>query len=74
VHAPFSTRAEKWAAEVPSVLWSIQTMPNRSTKFTAFFMVYRVEVVLPTELQYGSPRVWAYQPDAGEEAQKDAID
>jgi hypothetical protein len=49
-------------------------MPNRSTNFTPFFMVYGAEVVLPTDLQYGSPRVRAYQPDTVKEAQKDAID
>jgi hypothetical protein len=32
------------------------------------------EAVLPTYLQYGSPRVRAYQPDTTEEAQKDVID
>jgi hypothetical protein len=37
-------------------------------------MVYEMEVVLPTKLQYGSPKVWAYQPVTVEEAQKDAID
>jgi hypothetical protein len=36
--------------EVPSVLWSLQTTPNRSTNFTPFFMVYSSEVVLPSEL------------------------
>jgi hypothetical protein len=34
--------------------------PNRSTNFTSFFMVYGVEAVFPTELQYGYPRVRAY--------------
>jgi hypothetical protein len=48
VRARLYTRAGKWADEVPSVLWSLQMMPNRSTNFTPFFMVYRVEVVLPT--------------------------
>jgi hypothetical protein len=37
-------------------------------------MVYGAEVVLPTELQYGSPRVQAYQPIQAEQAQQDAID
>jgi hypothetical protein len=37
-------------------------------------MVYGAQVVLPTNLQYGPPRVQAYQPDAPKEAQKDAID
>jgi hypothetical protein len=30
-------------------------------------MIYGVEAVLPTDLQYGSPRVQAYQLDAAEE-------
>jgi transposase InsO family protein len=40
VHAWLSTRAGKWAAEVPSILWSLRTTPNRLTNFTPFFMVY----------------------------------
>jgi hypothetical protein len=55
------------------VLWSLQTMPNRSTGFTPFFMVYRVKVVLPTNLQYRSPSVRAYQPGMAKEARKDVI-
>jgi hypothetical protein len=31
--------------------------PNWSTGFTAFFMVYGAEAVLPTDLDYGAPRV-----------------
>jgi hypothetical protein len=48
-------------------------MPNRSTNFTLFFMVYGVKVVLPTDLQYGSCRVRSYQPDMTEEDRRDAI-
>jgi hypothetical protein len=29
----------------------------------SFFVVYGAEVVLPTKLQYGSPKVQAYQPN-----------
>jgi hypothetical protein len=57
VHARLSTRAKKWAVEITSVLWSLRTTPNRSTNFTPLFMVYASEVVLPSELQYGSRRV-----------------
>jgi hypothetical protein len=38
------------SGQVPSVLWSLWTMPNKSTGFTPFFMVYWAEVVLPTDL------------------------
>jgi hypothetical protein len=37
-------------------------------------MVYGAEVVLPVDLQYRSPRIQTYQPDAVEEARKDTID
>jgi hypothetical protein len=74
VHARLSTRAKKWVATVPSVLWSLWMTPNRSTSFTPFFMVYGAEVMLPIELQYGSPRVWAYQLGMAEKARKDAIE
>jgi hypothetical protein len=48
-------------------------MPNRSTRFTPFFMVYGAEAVLPTDLQYGSPRIQAYQLDTTKGARRDVI-
>jgi hypothetical protein len=47
----------RWVAELPSVLWSLRTAPSRATGFTSFFMVHGSEVVLPTDIDYGSPRV-----------------
>ena len=49
-----------WIDELPVVLWSIRTTPNRATGQTPFALVYRAEAVLPTELIYGSPRVLSY--------------
>ena len=49
-----------WIDELPTVLWSIRTTPNRATGQTPFSLVYGAEAVLPTELIYGSPRVLAY--------------
>jgi hypothetical protein len=57
VQAWLSTRVEKWATDVPSVLRSLQTTPNRSTNCTHFFMEYDSEAMLPIELQYRSPRM-----------------
>jgi hypothetical protein len=37
-------------------------------------MVYDSEVILPTEMQYGSSRVQAYQLIEVEQARQDAID
>jgi hypothetical protein len=50
----------RWVAKLPSVLWSLRTTPCRATGFAPFFMVHGSEAVLPTDINYGSPRVWAY--------------
>jgi hypothetical protein len=49
-NAWLNTQAGKWTAEVPSVLWSLRTTPNRSMGFTPFFLVYGAEEILPTDL------------------------
>jgi len=52
--------AKKWVEELSSVLWSLRTTPSRATKYTPFFMVYGSEAVLPNDIEYGSPRLKAY--------------
>jgi hypothetical protein len=47
----------RWVAELPSVLWSLRTTPCRATRFTPFFMVHGSKAVLPTDIDYDSPRV-----------------
>mgnify|MGYP005817132049 CR=1 FL=1 len=63
-----------WVEELPSVLWSINTTPNRSMGYTPFFMVYRAEAVLPSEIHHDSPRVVAYIEADNERARQDALD
>ena len=46
--------------ELPAVLWSLRTTPSRATGYTLFFMVYGSEAILLTNLDYGAPRVRAY--------------
>jgi hypothetical protein len=65
---------KKWAAELPSVLWSLRTTPSRATGFTPFFLVYGSEVVLPTDLEYGSPRLKAYNKQNNDTARENALD
>jgi hypothetical protein len=50
----------RWLAELPLVIWSLRTTPSCSTGLTPFFMVYGSEVVLPMDLEYGAPRISAY--------------
>jgi transposase InsO family protein len=51
---------KKWAAELPSVLWSLRMMPSRAMGFTPFFLVYGSEAMLPTDVEYGFSRLKAY--------------
>lgn len=57
---PLRHAARAWVEELPSVLWSLRTTPNRSTQYTLFFMVYRVEAVMPCDLRFDAPRVVLY--------------
>ena len=50
----------RWLAELPAVLWSLRTTPSRATGYTPFFMVYGSEAILPIDLDYGAPRIRAY--------------
>ena len=47
---------------------------NRSTWFTSFFLAYRAEAVLPSDVNHGAPRVKAFDHDRAAEAQQDAVD
>jgi hypothetical protein len=57
----------RWMKELPLVVWSLRTTASRATGFTPFFLVYGAVAILPTDLEYGSPRTRAYerptQPD-----------
>jgi hypothetical protein len=56
------------------VLWSLRTTSFLVTGFTPFFMVHGSEAVLPTVIDYGSPRVRAYTEEGNQAVLEDAID
>jgi transposase InsO family protein len=64
----------KWLQELPAVVWSLRTTPSRATGFISFFLVYGVEAVLPTDLEYGLPRVGGYNEGAKQRAREDSLD
>jgi ribonuclease HI/transposase InsO family protein len=64
----------KWLQELPAVVWSLRTTPSRATGFTPFFLVYGAEAILPTDLEYGSPRVRGYDEGANQRAREDSLD
>jgi hypothetical protein len=51
---------QKRLQELPSVIWSLRTTPSRATGFTPFFLVHGAEAILPTDLEYGSPKAKGY--------------
>ena len=63
-----------WVAELPAVLWSLRRTPSRDTGCTPFFMVYGSKVILLTNLDYGAPRVRAYDEQGAKASLEDAMD
>ena len=63
-----------WVAELPAVLWSLRTTPSRATDYTPFLMVYGSEAVLPTDLDYGMPRIKAYDEQGAKASHEDTMD
>jgi hypothetical protein len=49
-------------------------MSNRSTGFTPFFLVYGAEAILPSDVQYDSPRVVAYEEEDAEKSRQLYVD
>jgi hypothetical protein len=70
---PLERSAGCWVEELPSVLWSLRTTPNRSVGFTPFFLVYGAEAVPPTDIEFDAPRVVQYTEKQAKEAREDGI-
>ena len=64
----------RWVAKLPLVLWSLRTTPSRATSYTPFFMVHGSKAILPTDLDYGAPRVKAYNEQGNKASLEDAMD
>ena len=64
----------RWVMELPSVLWTLRTSSSQATGYTLFFMVYGSEAILPTDLDYGAPRVKAYNKQGNKASLEDAMD
>jgi hypothetical protein len=48
--------------------------PSRATGFSPFFLVYGAEAILPTDLEYGSPRTKAYDDRSNQASLEDSLD
>jgi hypothetical protein len=56
------------------VICSVRTTLSRATGFTLFFLFYGAEAVLPTDLEYGSPKIKGYDEDLNQRAREDSLD
>ena len=70
----FKKFSGRWVEELPAVLWCLRTTPNWSTGLTPFFLTYGSEAVLPSNMDYGAPRVKVFGPETAAEAQRDAME
>jgi hypothetical protein len=64
----------KWIQELPVVIWSLMATSSRATGFTLFFLVYGLEVILPTDLEYKSPKIKSYDEGSNQRAREDSVD
>jgi transposase InsO family protein len=61
IFADASQYATRWLAELPHVIWSLQTQVSSATGYSPFFLVYWSEAVLPTNLAFGAPHIQHYK-------------
>jgi hypothetical protein len=52
----------------------MRTTPSYATGLTLFFMVYGFEAILPMDLEYGSPRIKAYDKQGNQTTHEEALD
>ena len=52
---------EKWVNKLPHVLWSYRTTPRRSIGETPFSIMFRVEVVIPVEIEFLMMRTYQFE-------------
>jgi hypothetical protein len=47
---------------------------ERATGFSPFFLVYGAKAILPTDLEYGSPRTKAYDDQNNQTSREDSLE
>jgi hypothetical protein len=69
-----SNYATRWLVELPHVIWGLRTQVSSATSFSPFFLVYRSEVVLHTDVSFGAPRIQFYEEGEAEQTRRVDLD
>ena len=64
----------KWIEELPHVLWTYRTMPQKSIGETPFSMTYGAEVVILLENGFPTLRTSTFTLDGNDELLKKSLD
>ncbi|KAL1363422.1 hypothetical protein AAHE18_03G148300 [Arachis hypogaea] len=63
-----------WAEELPQVLWAYRTTPHSTTRESPFRLAYRMEAMIPVEVEERSPRVIYYSEKANPQLQMEELE
>ena len=64
----------RWVEELPHVLWTYRTTPQKSTRETSFSMTYGAEAVISLENGFPTMRTSAFTSDGNNELLKKNLD
>ena len=64
----------RWVEELPHVLWTYRTIPQKSTGETPFSMTYGAEAVIPLENGFPTMRTSIFTSDGNDELLKKNLD
>jgi hypothetical protein len=56
------------------VIWGLRTQVSSATGFLPFFLVYGSEVVLPTDVAFGAPRIQFYEKGKAKQTRRVDLD
>jgi hypothetical protein len=65
-----SNYATRWLAELPHMIWGLRTQVRSAMGFSAFFLVYGSESILPTDVAFGAPRIQFYEEGEAEQTRR----
>jgi hypothetical protein len=69
-----SNYATRWLAELPHMIWGLRTKVSSTTGFSPFFLVYRLEAVLPTDVAFEAPQIQFYEEGEAEQTRRIDLD